>query len=162
MTDFADIVNSNWQLSTVGPGYVAQGVQDIGQCILFAVSTQKGSDPLRPQFGCDIFDFIDRPLPVAGPSMVRAIIDAVNLWEPRIELKGVQYSYEDDNREQKNFPTGIRFEIGWKLIGGDVYGQTNLFVGTGDNVGPVPLSFYILATENNDSILTEDGFEIRI
>lgn len=160
----------NWQFATDGPGRIVQGIRDIGQSILFAVSTMKGTDPLRPSFGCDLFDYIDQPLPVAAPNMARAIREAVNLWEPRVTLTGVRYTLQDERGEKKRYPAGIRFEIGWRLKGGDLAGQTDVFLGFNDlylndllNPPVVSTVYFILATENDDPIVTEVGeFEILI
>lgn len=159
----------NWQLALDGPGRIVQAVQDIGQSILLAVSTMKGSDPLRPDFGCDLFDYIDNPLAVAGPNMARAIRESVTLWEPRVVLSGVKYTLQDDHGETKRFPAGIRFQIGWRLHGGDLVGQTDVFLGFNDDylnnlLNPPVIAnvFFILATENLDPILTEGDDEILI
>lgn len=165
----AQIKSLNWQLALDGPGRIVQGLQDIGQSVLLIVSTMKGSDPMRPTFGCDIFDHIDKPVTAAGPNMARAIVDAVNLWEPRITLTGVKYRLQDEHGEEKKFPAGIRFDIGWRLTGGVILGQTTVFLGVYDeylngvlNPPIVTPVFYILATENLDPILTGDGNEILL
>lgn len=159
----------NWQFATDGPGRIVQGIRDIGQSILFIASTLKGTDPLRPTFGCDLFDWIDQPLPVAAPNMARAILEAVNLWEPRVTVLAVRYKLQDERGEQKRYPAGVRFEIGWRLKGGDLAGQTDVFLGFNDDYlndllnPPVVTSVYfILATENLDPILTESGLEILL
>lgn len=163
------VKSQNWQFSTEGVGRIVQGIRDIGQSILFIASTMKGTDPLRPMFGCDLFDFIDQPLPTAGPSMARAIREAVNLWEPRVKLSSVKYSLQDERGEKKRYPAGIRFEIGWRLRGGSLSGQTNVFLGYNDDylndlLNPPVVSsvFFILATENLDPILTEGEIEILL
>lgn len=164
------VKSQNWQLSLEGQGRIVQGLRDIGQSILLITSTMKGSDPLRPTFGCDLFDFIDQPLPVAGPAMASAIRDAVNLWEPRVTVLAVRYSRQDEHGEKKTFPAGLRFEIGWRLRGGTVTGQTGVILGTIDDylndvlnpVPGVPAIVFILATENLEPITTEDGNTILI
>lgn len=163
------IKSLNWQLDITGPGRVVQGLKDIGQSILLIASTMKGTDPLRPTFGCGLFDWIDRPVNVAAVNMAREIRDAVNLWEPRVKVLSVKYKLQDERGEQKRFPAGVRFEIGWRLRGGDVKGQTELLLGIYDEYlndvlnGPLVQNIYfILATENLDPILTEAEFEILL
>lgn len=91
---FPDIKTKNWQLSIIGVGYIAEGLADIRQCLDILLRTQKGTDPLRPQFGCDISRYVDRPLTIAIPNIIRAIIEAIEIWEKRVVLKKVRYEIE--------------------------------------------------------------------
>lgn len=84
-------VLGTYQLSTVGPGAVATGLENIRQCIDLILRTIKGSDPLRPEFGCDVFRFSDRPYNIAIPNMKKAIVDALNLWETRITVSSITH-----------------------------------------------------------------------
>jgi phage baseplate assembly protein W len=61
-TTLADIVSTNWQLSNITIGTVAEGIDDIRQCIGIILTTTKGSDPFRPLFGSDIWQYIDTPI----------------------------------------------------------------------------------------------------
>jgi phage baseplate assembly protein W len=72
-----------------GIGNVVQGITDINQCIGIIMSTPKGSDPLRPRFACDLWRWIDKPLTVARPGIVREMVEAVTIWEPRVRLLSV-------------------------------------------------------------------------
>lgn len=90
-----DITSADWSLmldatagdgSGSGLGNVVQGLQDVNQCIRIILTTPKGSDPLRPTFGVDIWQYLDFPLPAARPAIVREITDAILLWEPRVKL----------------------------------------------------------------------------
>ncbi len=58
----------HWQLALGGDGPlngVVQQIADVGQCIRIILTTPKGSDPLRPAFGCDAGNFLDLPLDAA-------------------------------------------------------------------------------------------------
>ena len=65
----ADIISADWSLMldstasqeslTSGIGAVVQGFDDVNQCISIILTTPKGSDYLRPTFGCDIWRFTD-------------------------------------------------------------------------------------------------------
>lgn len=90
-TIFPDIKTNNWQISTIGVGYIAEGLADIRQCLDILLRTQKGTDPLRPQFGCDISEYVDRPLTIAIPNIIRSIIEAIEIWETRVVLKSIRY-----------------------------------------------------------------------
>jgi len=76
-------------VSGTGIGNVVQGVADINQCIGIILATPKGSDPLRPAFACDLWQWIDAPITVARPHLVREIVEAISKWEPRVRLLSV-------------------------------------------------------------------------
>jgi uncharacterized protein len=94
-----DIASADWSLmldssspsgrSGSGIGQVVQGVTDINQCIGIILSTPKGSDPLRPTFACDLWRWIDAPLTIARPNLVREIVEAITKWEPRVRVLSV-------------------------------------------------------------------------
>ena len=154
----------DWQLSTEGIGRVAQGADDIAQCILLAVTNNKGSDPFRPDFGSDIWDHIDTPLPIAAPNMVLAISQAVERWEPRVALRYVEYEYVEQAGDMPGLKSGIIFNIGWRLRGGNVDGQTDLLLGLDEVSTPdVPLTakIIILGTEAGEALTTESGQVLR-
>jgi phage baseplate assembly protein W len=68
---------------------VVQGVDDVNQCIGIILGTPKGSDPLRPTFACDLWQWIDAPVNVARPYLVREIVEAITKWEPRVRVLSV-------------------------------------------------------------------------
>ena len=76
-------------ISGSGIGNVVQGVDDINQCIGIILATPKGSDPLRSTFACDLWHWIDTPISVARPALVREIVEAITIWEPRVRLLSV-------------------------------------------------------------------------
>jgi len=94
-----DITSGDWSLmldSTAaqlglptGYGQVVQGVNDINQCINIILNTPKGSDPFRPTFACDLWQYIDMPINLARPHIAREVFEALSTWEPRIELLSV-------------------------------------------------------------------------
>ena len=64
-TTLADIRATNWQLSKQNIGQVVSGIEDIRQCVGIILTTTKGSCPLSPLFGSDIWKFIDTPVNTA-------------------------------------------------------------------------------------------------
>lgn len=72
-----------------GLGNVVQGINDVAQCIAIILTTIPGSDPLRPTFGCDLWQYVDRPMNQALPKIVREVTDAILEWEPRVNLISV-------------------------------------------------------------------------
>jgi uncharacterized protein len=93
-TKIQDIKAVNWQLSNKLLGEVAEGIDDVRQCIQTILTTTRGSDPLRPLFGSDIWKFIDTPVDTAAPNIAAEILDALNKWEPRIRVKSLSYDID--------------------------------------------------------------------
>lgn len=67
-------------------GDVVQGLAAIQQCILIILTTYKGSDPTRPEFGCGVYDWIDSPVNVAIPNMKKNIAEAIGTYEKRVKI----------------------------------------------------------------------------
>jgi phage baseplate assembly protein W len=88
-----DIISADWSLELdppgepgAGIGNVVQGVADVNQCIQIILNTPKGSDPLRPTFGADVWRYIDAPINAAIPAIVRELTEAITRWEPRVTV----------------------------------------------------------------------------
>lgn len=90
----SDIRATNWQLSNRIYGELAEGIEDIRQCIQTILTTTKGSDAFRPLFGSDIWRHIDRPVTQAAPNISAEIIDAVGKWENRINIIRLLYDVD--------------------------------------------------------------------
>jgi len=90
-TKLSDIRATNWQFSIRSGGEVAEGIDDVRQCIQIILTTRKGSDPLRPFFGSDIYKHIDKPVDVAAALISAEILDAINKWETRVIIKKLIY-----------------------------------------------------------------------
>lgn len=115
----------HWQLALGGDG-VAQQVADIHQCIRIILTTPKGSDPLRPEFGCDAGNYLDLPLDAARPHIVREVRAAL-AWEPRISIDGVTVS---QGKDQSGGHAVVR--IAWTLAdmsGTDGKNTTSVAIG---------------------------------
>ena len=52
----------NWQVSMEDPAKIVEGVDDIVQSINIILTTIPGSDPLRPEFGSNVYQYLDKPL----------------------------------------------------------------------------------------------------
>lgn len=94
MTNLNEITYVDWQYKLNEIGSVVEGADDINQCIAIILQTKKGSVPLRPTFGSDIFKYIDYPISEAKPNIVRETIDAINLWEKRIAVEKVGVEFQ--------------------------------------------------------------------
>ena len=103
----SEIQSPVWTLSIDGGGAIAQGVDAIRQCIDIIVRTSKGSDPLRPLFGCDVLKWIDSPINVAIPNMKKAILEAISLWEPRVKISSIKHQLVNNSNLQFNIFYGL-------------------------------------------------------
>lgn len=92
----SDIKAKNWSLSLTTYGQVVEGLAEISQSVMVIVTTRKGSDPLRKNFGSDIYEYHDRPVTEAIPRMKKAAVEALEIWEPRIEVKKVSHAIGAD------------------------------------------------------------------
>ena len=88
-----------------------QQIADVHQCIRIILTTPKGSDPLRPEFGCDVVNYLDLPLDAARPHIVREVRSAL-VWEPRVNVESVTVG---QGKEQSGGHAVIR--IVWSLPG---------------------------------------------
>ena len=106
MTNLNEITYVDWQVKMNTIGEVAEGVDDINQCIAIILLTRKGADPQRPTFGSEIYKYIDYPVNEAIPSIIRETTDTITLWETRIKVDSV--TAEIDN-------TNITIKVEWTL-----------------------------------------------
>lgn len=168
-TLYPDIKTKNWQISTAGIGIIAQGLADIRQCIDLLLRTQKGTDPLRPDFGSDIFQYVDKPLNFAIPNIKQAIVNAVNQWETRVTVDSIRDEINESN---------VIFFITYKLvdeelidllvlylIGGfvtvDLGQETSIILNALYPYNPTDKRYTISFSVNGDDVLPQppsDGF----
>lgn len=104
--NIGEVKSTEWGLALSGFGDITQGLSDINQCIQVILFTKKGADPLRPEFGCDIFNYVDQPVTKAVPQMRREIIEALTLWEPRIQVVSITHTVAEGQ---------VTFTITWKF-----------------------------------------------
>lgn len=84
------ITAAHWQPALGTSGEVVEGLRDIDQSIRIILSTPKGSDPHRPEFGSDLHLYLDWPTNRATPHLVREAVDATRHWEPRASVVQVK------------------------------------------------------------------------
>jgi phage baseplate assembly protein W len=94
-TTLAEIAAADWSLeldTTAGRGAgsglggVVQGIPDVAQCIAIILTTPRGTDLLRPDFGCDLWQYIDLPITQSLAPIVRDVYDAIAKYEPRAQV----------------------------------------------------------------------------
>lgn len=84
-----EIKSVDWQFKLNDIGNAAEGLDDIDQCIKIILMTRKGSNPHRPEFGSDIWQYIDYPINEAVPNIIREAYDAITLWETRVQINSI-------------------------------------------------------------------------
>ena len=106
MTTLNEITYVDWQLKLNEIGSVSEGIEDINQCIAIILSTQKGSVPHRPTFGSDILKYVDYPINSAKANIIRETVDAINLWETRVNVESVSVEINE---------TQLKIQVEWNL-----------------------------------------------
>ena len=119
MANLQDIKSVDWQPKLNEIGSVVEGAGDIDQCIRIILMTRKGSDPHRPEFGSDIWQYIDAPVNIAIPNIIREAMDAINIWETRVQINSITAEIDNEN---------IKLNIDRQIIGTDTSGSIEVTV----------------------------------
>lgn len=83
------ITATHWQPKLGTTAEVVEDLRDIDQSLRIILTTPKGSDPHRPEFGSDLHLYIDWPTNRVTPHLVREAIEAIRRWEPRVSVAQV-------------------------------------------------------------------------
>src|SRR5438445_11988281 len=86
-----DFVGSGWKfpVRVTGRGGIAMshGAEDVEEAILIVLSTAIGERRMRPEFGCGIHDYVFAlNEPGTHGDIRHEVLEALRLWEPRIEV----------------------------------------------------------------------------
>lgn len=104
-----DITAANWQHSLTS-GEIVQGNDELRQALVLILSTDKGSDPLRPDFGVSAYQYLGAPGIVAIGTIRRDIVQQVATFEPRIEILQVRQTFSADTSQ-------LTITVEWKPTG---------------------------------------------
>jgi phage baseplate assembly protein W len=138
MTTLTETIGTQFfQLSTVGAGALAVGVEDVRQCIDIILRSIPGSDPMRPLFGCNAFKYVDKPIDVAVPNVKKEIYEALSLWEPRIEVTSI--THQLINTSQLDFTITYRI-IDDNILDSINYSSGGIVTASGSNSGNIIIS----------------------
>jgi uncharacterized protein len=75
---------------------LARDEQDIDQAIQLILGTAPGERPMRPEFGCGVHDFVFDSIDANTiGNMEQAIREALERWEPRIDVTDVKFDASD-------------------------------------------------------------------
>ncbi len=89
-----NIDNPIWGISTIGYGVIVEGIAAIRQRMDLAIRTTKGTDPLRPEFGSRVYQYVDKPVSVAVPNIKKEIVEALQMWVPEVKVIAIRHYYE--------------------------------------------------------------------
>src|ERR671933_374939 len=114
-----DFIGSGWgffplRLSKRGGIDLARGADDVSESIRMILSTPIGERRMRPNFGCGVHDLVFATNTPATHGLIRYhVAQALELWEPRIELgeDGVRVRVDPDQPER------VLIEITYTLRG---------------------------------------------
>jgi phage baseplate assembly protein W len=126
--------STNWQISTAGFGVVAEGLEDVRQCLDIILRTTKGTDSFRPEFGSDIYQYIDYPVNVAVANIKRSILEAVEIWEKRVKVVSISHSIVESR---------LFFKVTYQLVDQDIL-DSLLISGGGGDIAVAPVGSLIL------------------
>ncbi|WP_028058622.1 GPW/gp25 family protein [Candidatus Solirubrobacter pratensis] len=71
---------------------LARDEQDIDQAIQLILGTAPGERPMRPEFGCGVHDFVFDSIDATTVGrMEDAIREALDRWEPRIQVQTIDF-----------------------------------------------------------------------
>lgn len=119
MTTLNEIKSVDWQIKLNEAGSVVEGLDDIDQCITIILTSKKGSVPHRPEFGSDIWQYIDHPINEAIPNIIKETIDSIALWEPRVEITSVMAEIIESQ---------VKINIGRKIKNTDISGTLEVTI----------------------------------
>lgn len=79
----------NQSINQSNTSLYVEGFEDIKQCWKNIMFTVPGTFPLLPEFGCDLFKYIDKPVTESFGKLRNVIIAALEKWEPRAKISKV-------------------------------------------------------------------------
>ncbi|NMX64771.1 GPW/gp25 family protein [Pseudomonas sp. WS 5079] len=108
-TPYTSITAAHWQPALGTSGEVVEGLRDIDQAIRIILTTPKGSDAHRPEFGSNLHLYIDWPTNRVTPHLVRETVDAIRAWETRVTVVQVQVSIDGSH---------VTVRVQWRVADG--------------------------------------------
>lgn len=156
MTTFVnEIKSANWQIGISGFGNVVEGNEDINQAIGITLLNVKGSDPFRPNFGSNLWDYLDTPINTAIPNMIREITTAVKVWEKRVAITRITHEFIKQDIDMDGVKSGVKFNIFWEAVTGT--GNDSLTLIFNPLSAVTPFTVIAIQTENGEGLTTESN-----
>jgi hypothetical protein len=99
---YNELVGRGWSfpvgVDTAGGLSLSENLRDIEEAIRIVVGTSPGERVMRPDFGCRIHELVFAPTTNETLGTARHYVDeALQWWEPRIEIEEVQASFDPLN-----------------------------------------------------------------
>ncbi len=101
------IPTPDWQPAVGALGAVVLDDDDVAQCVRTVLSTPQGSVPHRPEFGSNLWRYLDQPAALTRAVIVRDVLDALAAGEPRIEVVAILDALEDGG-------STLRLRVTWR------------------------------------------------
>jgi phage baseplate assembly protein W len=110
-----DFIGAGWSFPTTitpaGSVRLIGGGADIDAAIRMILSTIPGERVMRPEFGCRMWSLIFAPLTAGTLGLIEQYVrEALERWEPRIELDSVVAVADQDSAE-------VKIELDYRLKG---------------------------------------------
>ncbi len=88
---------------------LSHGVADIEKSMRVILSTAVGERPMRPEFGCRIWDLLFEPINANTIGLMEdAVRQALSRWEPRAEVDSVDVTPDESGLGAVNIAIGYR------------------------------------------------------
>jgi phage baseplate assembly protein W len=88
---------------------LARDETDIEQAIELILGTAPGERPMRPEFGCGVHDFVFDTIDATTVAQMEGEIrDALDHWEPRVEVVDVDFDLSAVDRGELLINIGYR------------------------------------------------------
>jgi phage baseplate assembly protein W len=115
-------ITAAWWSFAIGADAIVTNKDDIEQCIKIISTTPRGTDPHRPTFASNVYEYIDKPIPQATPYVIQELTGAVRKWEPRVQLDSLKVTPYSPNI------SGVSVQAEWSIPGSVVAGLLNITV----------------------------------
>lgn len=106
-------VVTSWQGLDARAGGRISGLDHLEQSLRDILTTRPGERIMRPEYGCDLLDLVDRPLDGEWFARFYArVARAIARWEPRVRLERVRAVIDTPGR--------VTVDLTWRLRGSTV------------------------------------------
>ena len=78
-------------------GQIVEGIEDLRQRVKIVLETSKGFDPHRPEFGSNIYQYVDKPFNVAQPLVIAEAYNAIERWITDFKVTQIKVEEADEN-----------------------------------------------------------------
>jgi Bacteriophage baseplate protein W len=94
-----DFIGNGWAfpagINRNGGVRLVTGTEEVDAAIRMILSTVPGERVMRPEFGCSMWEQLFAPLTASTLGLIeQAVREALERWEPRIELESVEAAGE--------------------------------------------------------------------